>query len=176
MQKFMLAVFSVWVFAFSCADKPAPAGEKLKWMTLQEAKAAMEKEKRPILIDLYTDWCGWCKVMDKKTYTNDKVIEYLQRKFYPVKLNAETREALQWGNRSYAYNSSYHTNEFALFLTHGQLSYPTTVIIPVGEPEPQPVPGYLQPAELELIVKYFGEGHYGKLPFETYQKGFKTSW
>ena len=172
----MLAVFSAWLFAFSCADKPAANEEKLKWMTLQEAKVAMQKEKRPILIDLYTDWCGWCKVMDKKTYTNEKVIAYLQQKFYPVKLDAETREALEWENKTYRFNSSYHTNDLAVYLTHGQLSFPTTIIIPLGNTDPQPVPGYLKPAELELIVKYFGEGHYGKTPFEAYQRNFKTSW
>ena len=176
MHKLTLTFFSAWILAFSCAEKPVVKGEKLHWMTLQEAQAASLKEKRPILIDLYTGWCGWCKVMDKKTYTNEKVIDYLQQKFYPVKLDAETRETLVWENRTYNYSSSYHTNEIALYLTHGQLSYPTTVIIPVGNTDPQPVPGYLQPAELEQIVKYFGEGFYGKQPFEAWQKTFHPSW
>jgi thioredoxin-related protein len=176
MQKFMLVIFSAWVFAFSCAEKPVVKGDKLEWMTLAEAKAALQKEKRPLLIDVYTDWCGWCKVMDKKTYTNKNVIAYIRQKFYPVKLDAETREALDWENRHYAYNNGYRANDFAIYLTHGQLSFPTTVIIPVDNTDPQPIPGYLQPAELELIVKYFGEGQYGKTPFETYQRSFKASW
>jgi uncharacterized protein YyaL (SSP411 family) len=69
-------------------------------MSLKDVELAMQKEKRPILIDLYTDWCGWCKVMDKKTYTNKKVIEYLQDKFYPVKLDAETRERITWNGKN----------------------------------------------------------------------------
>lgn len=145
-------------------------------MTLAELKAAMQTEKRPVLIDLYTDWCGWCKVMDKNTYTNDKVIAYLQQKFYPVKLDAETKDIIEWENRRYAYNESSRTNAIALYLTGGQLVYPTTVIIPVDGSGPQPIPGYLKPAELELIVKYFGEDKYGKTPFESWQKNFKASW
>jgi thioredoxin-related protein len=176
MQKIMLAGFCAWVFAFSCAEKPASKGPKLQWMTLQEATTAMQKEKRPILIDLYTDWCGWCKEMDKKTYTNDSVIAYIGQKFYPVKLNAESRETFLWQDRKFRFNSSYRANDIALYLTHGQLSFPTTVIIPLGDPDPQPVPGYLKPEELELIVKYFGEGQYGKVPFEAWQRNFKGRW
>ena len=176
MQKLMLVILSVFMLGFSSADKPAPASEKLAWMTLAEAREAMAKEKRPILIDLYTDWCGWCKVMDKKTYTNPRVIAYLQSHFYPVKLNAETKESLRWNEKTYNFNAANRTNDFALYLTYGRLSYPTTVILPLDNSGPQPVPGYLEPKELELVVRYFGEGKYGKQPFEEYQKTFKGEW
>jgi thioredoxin-related protein len=176
MQKLMLVILSALVLGICSADKPAPASEKLKWMTLAEARDAMTKEKKPILIDLYTDWCGWCKIMDKKTYTNPKVIAYLQEHFYPVKLNAETKESLVWNEKTYNFNAANRTNDFALFLTYGKLSYPTTVILPLDNSGPQPVPGYLEPKELELIVRYFGEGRYGKQPFEAYQKSFKSEW
>jgi len=176
MQKLILIGITAWVMFFSCSSKPVSDTPKLQWMSLKEVELAMQKEKRPILIDLYTDWCGWCKVMDKKTYTNKKVIEYLQGKFYPVKLDAETREKISWNGKNYSFNSAYKTNEIALYLTSGQLSYPTTVIIPLDGSGPQPIPGFLEPKDLELIVKYFGEDKYGKVPFEQYQKGFKTSW
>jgi len=176
MQKLMLLFLSAFVLSFSSADKPAPTAEKLKWMTLAEAREAMAKEKKPVLIDLYTDWCGWCKVMDKKTYTNAKVIAYLREHFYPVKLNAETKESLNWNEKTYNFNAANRTNDFALFLTYGKLSYPTTVILPLDNSGPQPVPGYLEPKELELFVRYFGDGKYGKQPFEEYQKAFKSEW
>ena len=176
MHKLMLVFISLFVLTISSADKPAPKAEKLQWMTLKEAQQAMLKERKPILIDLYTDWCGWCKVMDKKTYTNAKVIAYLQQNFYPVKLNAETREAVNWNEKTYNFNASNRTNDFAIFLTYGRLSYPTTVIIPTDNSGPQPVPGYLEPKDLELIVRYFGDGKYGKQSFEEYQKAFKSEW
>lgn len=148
----------------------------MKWMTLAEAEAAAQKEPRPILIDLYTDWCGWCKVMDKKTYRNKKVYDYLNGKFYAVKLDAESKTKVIWKGRTYSFNPQYKVNEIALFLSGGQLSYPTTVIIPVGTNDPQPVPGYLEPKELEPLVKYFGEGVYTSSPFPAYQHGFKGNW
>ena len=131
--------------------------------------------KASILIDLYTDWCGWCKVMDKKTYSDKHVNEYLQAKFYAVRVDAESKHEITWNGKTYSFNANARTNDFAIWLTNGQLSYPTTVIIP-PDGEPQAIPGYLAPNEFELIVKYFGEGNYGKVPFQDFQKSFKSSW
>ncbi|THU39928.1 DUF255 domain-containing protein [Niastella caeni] len=188
MQTLKMLVLFCWVVVFSCAEKPAihakemkwkltnaATVEKLKWMTLEDVASGLEKEKRPVLIDLYTDWCGWCKTMDKKTYSNKDVTSYVQQKFYPVKFDAEGRKAISWKGKTYEFNTRHKTHDFAVYLTNGQLSYPTTVIIPVGG-EPQAIPGYLAPNELELIVKYFGEGKYGRVPFDEYQKSFKSSW
>lgn len=176
MRKFILYIIAALPLIFFSAAKPLVKAEKMKWMTLQEAQQAMLKEKRPILIDLYTDWCGWCKTMDKKTYTNPNVIAYIQANFYPVKLNAETKETVNWNQKTYSFNKANRTNDFALFLTYGRLSYPTTVIIPTDNSGPQPVPGYLEPKDLELVVRYFGDGKYGKQPFEAFQKAFVSQW
>ena len=153
-----------------------PSASKIQWMTLAEAVAANKEKPKPILIDLYTDWCGWCKEMDKKTYANQQVATYIQEKFYAVKLDAETREKLLWKGKTYGYNPSHRSNDIAIYLTGGQLSYPTTVIIPGDGQDPQPIPGFLAPNELELIVKYFGEGQFGRVPFQQFQHSFHSSW
>lgn len=157
-------------------EKPAdPAGEAVTWMSLDEAAGKLEKEQRPVLIDLYTTWCGWCKQMDRKTYSNKQVAQYLREKFYPVKVDAESKAVINWKGKAYSFSADYKSNEFAVYLTHGQLEFPTTIIIPPGG-EPQAVPGYMEPKELELLVRYFGEGKYNKVSFEVYQKSFKPSW
>ncbi len=166
----------LFLLALGKAYAQETTGKAMRWMTLSEAEAAVAREPRPILIDLYTDWCGWCKVMDKRTYQDKKVAAYLNSHFYAVKLDAESRQSLQFQGRSFAFNPQYKTNEIALYLSGGQLSYPTTVIIPPNGEGPQPIPGYLAPNELELIVKYFGEGAYRKQDFPSYQKKFKGEW
>ena len=176
MQTLKLVILLGCLTVFTFGHKPTETVEKTKWMTLREASDSLKKEKRPILVDLYTDWCGWCKVMDKKTYAHKQVSQYLGQKFYAVKIDAESRQAIEWNGKSYPFNAQYKTNEFALYLTQGQLSYPTTVIIPVDGTAPQAIPGYLEPKDFEMIVKYFGEGHYGKTPFPQFQQSFKSSW
>ena len=190
MQKIGIALAVVWLAVFSCAQNSAldgvsnpngseakgNGGEKLEWLNISEAGVKLQAQKRPILIDMYTDWCGWCKVMDKKTYTNTELIKYVSEKFYPVKLDAETRETINWNGKQFKFRSDYKVNEFAVYLAGGELAFPTTVIIPTDGTPPQAIPGYLKPEEMELILKYFGEGYYGKTPFQEFQRQFKSSW
>ena len=114
--------------------------------------------------------------MDKKTYSHPGVIKYINEKFYPVKIDAETKKSLIWKGQEFTYQPNSRINSYALYLTGGQLQFPTTVIIPTDESRPQAIPGYLEPAEMELVLKYFGEGKFGKVPFPEYQKNFKPSW
>ena len=177
MQSLKLLVLFGWISIFACAQKAAPsATAKVEWMTLSEVAANMQKERRPILIDLYTDWCGWCKVMDKKTYSNKNVSAYLQQKFYAVKLNAEATPSITWKGKTYKFNANYKTHDFAIYLTGGLLSFPTTVILPLEDTQPQAIPGFMEPKNFEMIVKYFGEGNFGKVPFNQFQQKFKSTW
>jgi thioredoxin-related protein len=151
------------------------AGGAMTWMTLDQAAVRLQQEKRPVLIDLYTTWCGWCRQMDRKTYSNKRVEEYLEEKYYCVRVDAETKDVLTWLGRTYAYSPQYRSNEFAMYLTHGRLEFPTTIIITPGD-APQAIPGFMEPDELEPVVKYFGEGAYKTRGFDEYLKNFKKSW
>lgn len=170
----LLSVASFHVPAQSSAsDKQDNTNkEKIKWYSLEEANELNKVNKRKILVDLYTDWCGWCKVMDKNTFNNQKVIQYINKKFYPVKLNAEIRESIIFKNKTYKYvatgNRGY--NEIAMELTGGRLSYPCVIFIDEEQNIIQAIPGYLEPDKFSIILSYFGEEHYKDTPWHVYEK------
>ena len=176
MRKVIVALSFICLACAITSHKPAPGEGAMKWMTLQQAEENYKKQQKPILIDLYTDWCGWCKVMDKETYANKQVAAYLMEKFYPVKLNAEQKQAIAFRGKTYTSSGRTNAHDFAIFLTRGRLAYPTTVIIPSGGNQPEAIAGFLKPKDLEPIVKYFGEGQYGKIAYTEFEKNLKKVW
>lgn len=104
--------------------------QEIKWLSFEEAIKLNETESKPIFIDIFTDWCGWCKKMDNSTFREEKVIDYLTA-FHCVKLNAEQKESIHFMGKTYSFLPSgsrgYH--ELAAMLLDGNLSYPTFVVL-----------------------------------------------
>lgn len=169
----LLTVSFITSFSIPHAHK---SKDKIQWLTVEEVEVRMKVDPRPIIIDLYAKWCYWCKVMDKRTYNNGKVAGYINEKFYPVKVDAETRQTIAWKNKQFAFNPEAKMNDFTLYLTNGQLSFPTTVIITSLNEAPATIPGYMAPDEIEPILKYFGDDHYRTQGFQEFLKRFKRDW
>ncbi|WP_426292589.1 thioredoxin family protein [Dyadobacter endophyticus] len=155
------------------ANKPAIArpAEGIQWLTIEEAFAKIQKEPRKILIDVYTDWCGWCKVMDRETFKDKTVTEYINKKYYAVKLDAEQKGTIKLGDKEFKYlaQGGRGINEIALALTNNQPSYPTTVFLDDKFNMIQPLPGYLKAKEFHQIITFFGDDHHKKQDFESYK-------
>ncbi|HNB62500.1 MAG TPA: DUF255 domain-containing protein [Saprospiraceae bacterium] len=147
---------------------------RIKWYTIDEAVQQNKIKPRKIIVDLYTDWCGWCKVMDKNTFANDDIINYINKNYYPVKFNAETKDNIEFNNKVYSYVGSKGRgyNEFALLLTGGRLSYPTVVFIDEELNVIQPIQGYQEPKDFYKIMRFFGEDHYKKTPWNVFVQNY----
>lgn len=148
---------------------------KTKWLGVEKVSELYKVEQRPIIIDLYTDWCHYCKVMDETAYANDSFANYVSIHFYAAKLNAEDKNDLVWMGKKYKYVPRYKVHELAIELTKGNMVYPTTIIIPPTG-EPMVVGGAMPIYRLESILKYYGSGSYKSTSYEDFNKLFSSKW
>lgn len=152
------------------------AQPSVQWLTIQEAIERNKKKPKKIFIDVYTDWCGWCKVMDKQTFTDPLIIEYLNANFYPVKMNAEKDETINFKGKDYDFvaqgGRGYH--QLAAELMQGKMSYPTVVFLDEKMDLLQPIPGFRKPAEMDLILKFFGGDHYKNTSYDIFQQKYQS--
>lgn len=155
----------------------SPEVPGVKWLTFEEAIELHKENPKKLLIDLYTDWCGWCKVMDRETYSNAQLSAYINENFYPVKFNAEQKEDVIFNDHTFKFipqgRRGYH--ELAAALTRSQLSYPTTVFMDEELRIIQPIAGYLKPKQMEPILNFIGGDHYKSVAWADYKKGHISS-
>jgi thioredoxin-related protein len=127
---------------------------------LQEAGSA----GRPVLVDVYTDWCGWCKRMDREVYSRRDVQDYLARKFVVVRLNAESNEVARYEGRTYSSR--------ALAARFGVNGYPTTIFLGSDGNYLGNVPGYTPADRFLLLLRFVGDGHMSRgESFEDFARG-----
>ncbi len=146
----------------------------IRWMTWEQMEQAQKKEKRKVVVDLYTDWCGWCKRMDATTFQDPGVILAVNKNFYAVKFNAEYKSDIIYKNKVYKYVSQgsrgYH--ELAAYIANGRLSYPTFVYIDESLDPIQALAGYRDNEVFEMITTFFGANYYKTTPFDKFQEEY----
>lgn len=144
----------------------------VKWYTIEEAMELFKENPKTLYIDVYTDWCGWCKHMMKTTFSNQYIANYLNANFYPVRLNAETKDTIQFMDSTYISKGKNH--DLAIKLLNGRMSYPTVVYI---DPDSNKfvIPGYQNVKKQEPLLYYFAEGIYKTATYEEFNCFFQFS-
>ena len=175
-MKKVTKILIIILIVFTGISFISPNKEKINWITIKQLDEAYSKNPKPILLDVYTSWCGWCKEMDRTTYKNEKVVKYINEHYYAVRLDAESGDSLFFNNKKYGYNAKYKSNELAEYLLFGRMEFPTTVFLPTIDARPAPLGGYLKPKEIEAPLKYFGEGAHKTQTFIEFNKMLKTEW
>jgi len=148
----------------------------VRWYTIQEAEKLNKQSPRPIFVDTYTDWCGWCKKMDKETFTNPVISDILNNKFYPVKFDAEGKESVDFLGKTFINDGKAgKAHQLAIALLKGQLSYPTVVFLTQQNNQVQlsPVPGFRAPKDMEVLLSFFADKAYETQKWEDFQMRFQ---
>ena len=162
-----LALIIMFFGLVSFTDKPPKTknvDNEIIWLTWEEAVEANKKEKKKIFVDVYTDWCGWCKVMDRKTFADPGVVQYMNEHFYPVKLDAEQKETIVWGDREFKWvatgRKGIHTLAYSML--DGSMSYPSFVLLTENFERIKILKGFQQVNQLMPELEFAAQEKYKK--------------
>jgi len=151
---FMLCLFAFFAVApMNQSTDPDPEEETINWMSWEEAQEAMEAAPKKMFIDVYTEWCGWCKRMDANTFTDADVISFMNENYYAVKLDAEGEGDKEYLGKTLAFRSDAGrrgVHELAIVLLNGRLGYPSFVYLAENQESLKVSPGYKTP---EVILE-----------------------
>ena len=132
--------------------------QEIKWMTMNEALAAQKKNPKPIFMDVYTDWCGPCKMLDKVTFHDPEVVKYISENYYAVKFNAEGKETISYKKKKYG-NPSFiegrkGRNSQHEFVEMLQIqAYPTMMVFDAKGEIANTLVGNMSPDEFLIAIK-----------------------
>jgi thioredoxin-related protein len=150
--------------------------ETIHWYTIEQAEAIAKKDKRKIVIDVYTNWCNNCKAMDKNTFSHQQIAKYVNENFIPVRLDAEDHNSLNFKSKTYHFvqhgNMGY--NELATELVNGQMSFPTIVFLDENLNIIQALQGFKMPDQFEKILTYFGSEFHKRMPWTKFERTYQT--
>ena len=180
-----LTIITIVFTAISFFSWKSPETEKpqeeIKWLTMEEALTLHKRQPRKIIVDMYTDWCGWCKKMDREVYENPGIVKYLNENYYVVKFNTEKyTNDIEYAGNTFKFipppnGGRNGIHELAYLLMNRQASYPTTVFINEELQPIQAIPGYQQADFFEVVITYIGEDKYKNTPWTEYQSSYKKT-
>ncbi|MFH4964876.1 thioredoxin fold domain-containing protein [Gaetbulibacter sp. M235] len=157
--------------------------QEIKWMTLEQAIALQKKTPKKIMMDVYTNWCGPCKMLDKNTFHNADVVNYVNQNYYAVKFNAEGNDVISFKEKTFS-NPNYkpelanRRNSPHQLTNYFQVNaYPTIVFMDEKGDLIAPIRGYQTPNQLELYLKMFKKDDHKNMDsqekFNAYYNAFK---
>ncbi len=182
-QKHHLSILSLLfcgLLFFSCLGQKkstAVRTDAIDWVSFEDLSKISKKKPKKVMIDVYTDWCGWCKKMDASTFQDPKIIEYLNKNYYSVKLNGENKTAIRFKDKDYNFvaNGRRGYNELAAELLNGKMSYPSIIFLDEELESIQSIPGYKDVPTLDMILNYFGGDHHKDTPWADFAKSYSAA-
>lgn len=152
------------VVFFTSSKVPKEAGsstDKIQWHSYDEGVTLAQTQNKKLLVDVYTDWCGWCKKMDSEVYTDENIRGIVGSHFIAVKLNAESSRSVKVGTDQ--------LDEASLARAMGVTGYPTTVFLESGAEPITKIAGYMEAKEFATVLRFIGEDHYKNTTFQQFK-------
>ena len=131
------------------------AAQEINWMSMEAALAKQKEVPKKIMVDMYTTWCGPCRMLDKNTFSNKKLAAYVNANYYAVKFNAEGNAVVNFNGQKLN-NPNYdpakarrRNSQHQLAQFFGIRSYPTIMFLGEKGEFLAPISGYRTPGQLE---------------------------
>lgn len=153
----------------------AQKGNKINWLSFEQAVEMQKKAPKKIMVDVYTNWCGWCKKMESSTFQDPVIVKYINENYYAVKLDAEMKDTVRFKDKTFVnpnLGQSRSTHQLAASLLNNKLSYPTTIFLDENVAILSPVQGYLTAKDIEPMLKFYAENQHQKISWDQYVKTF----
>lgn len=181
MKRFLAS--SLLAFCLLSLVSAAEETSLVKWMKLEDAMKAYEKQPKPIIIDFYTDWCGWCKRMMQTTYSNQGLAAYINQNFYPVKFDAEGKDTIEYLGKKYAPLGvgQRMTHALAAKMLQNKLMYPTTLFLNNFDKTKSDfalsmlAAGYLDEKKIEPMLVFALENAFRNSSFDDFNAQFQKA-
>ncbi len=147
------------------------SGQDIKWYSWEEASELGKTNPKKVFVDIYTDWCGWCKKMDASTFKNPEIVKYLNDNFYAVKFNAEQKKQIDFNGTEFKFIAQGRrgVHQLAYALLDGRLGYPAFVLLDEAFARIMISPGFKKPPQLKKELTFAKEEQYKKMSWEDYQ-------
>jgi len=169
-----MARFVIISLLFAFVSNVTNAQTGIKWYTWEEGMVKAEKENKKFVIDMYTDWCGWCKKMDSSTFSDPQIVHYVNTNYIAIKFDAEQKGNISFKGEEHQFVKSgrrgYHT--LAAKLTNGRLSYPTVVFLDENKELIQAIPGFQDAKTFDPILVYFAEDLHKQMSWNSFIQSY----
>ena len=172
-----LAFFCCSIFILSYLKAQTEKDGLVKWLSIKEAQQKNKEVQKPFIIDIYTDWCGWCKHMMKTTYSNAGIANYINSNFYPVKFDAETKDTIEYNGKIYKPTSKEPKtpHELAIKFLGTSLSYPSTMFVTNNFEYNLLSQGFIEDKKIEPLLIFMVENAWRNSVYDEFNKHFNRT-
>ena len=172
-----LAFFCCWFFILSYFKAQTEKDGLVNWLSIKEAQQKNKEVQKPFIIDIYTDWCGWCKHMMKTTYSNAGIANYINSNFYPVKFDAETKDTIEYNGKIYKPTSKEPKtpHELAIKFLGTSLSYPSTMFVTNNFEYNLLSQGFIEDKKIEPLLIFMVENAWRNSVYDEFSKHFNRT-
>lgn len=166
----------ITIFIFSLQVFTVYGQDGINWISFNDAVQRAPIEGKKVMVDIYTPWCRWCKVMEKNTFQDPEVVAYINQTYLAVKFNAEEEQSIQFKGKNFnlGKQGKRPCHDLAKEIMRGKMDFPTIVFLDSDLEVIQPISGYQNADHYLMVLRYFGEDNHLSIPWDKYVERYNS--